>query len=183
MADVELDDSIVQKLVESFHVDREAVSCFLKFFNGSLKPAIRQHYLSHLVSSVEELINGSIKEKLLENIKDGSENLKLVNIILCPVLSNKKKAKLKITRGGNYIICYSKFIGENEKRFAIAHELGHIVSIALLDCPNASDEDKASLFAYIALLDKNNFYKHECQDYISDTDLKLFNNYKAVMHI
>jgi len=48
---------------------------------------------------------------------------------------------------------------------------------------NKSNPEKyASLFAYIALLDKNNFYQNECAAYISKTDLELFNEYMNVLH-
>ena len=44
-------------------------------------------------------------------------------------------------------------------------------------------ENRASLFAYIALLDKNNFYKNEAKNYITKTDIELFNEYINTLHV
>ena len=80
------------------------------------------------------------------------------------------------------MIYYTDYLQENEKRFAIAHELGHIVNSYLLCNDDDNMENRASLFAYIALLDKNNFYQKECFDYVSRTDIELFNDYMNVLH-
>ena len=84
---------------------------------------------------------------------------------------------------GGVMICYANYLQENEKRFAIAHELGHIVNDYILKIDDENRECRASLFAYIALLDKNNFYKNEASDYITKTDIELFNEYINTLHI
>lgn len=81
------------------------------------------------------------------------------------------------------MIYYADYLQENEKRFAIAHELGHIVNDYILKIEDGNREYRASLFAYIALLDKNNFYKNEAKDYITKTDIELFNEYISTIHI
>ena len=81
------------------------------------------------------------------------------------------------------MIYYASYLLENEKRFAIAHELGHIVNDYILESDDANKEYRASLFAYIALLDKNNFYKNEAKDYITRTDIELFDEYMNVLHV
>ena len=59
MADVELDETISSKLKASFKVTDDDIKSTLSFFNGTLKPALKAHYLSHLVTSIEEMINES----------------------------------------------------------------------------------------------------------------------------
>ncbi|MBQ9239381.1 MAG: M48 family metalloprotease [Treponema sp.] len=168
----------------------------LSFFNGQLKPAIKNHYLSHLVASIEEMINEKEKQQFLVAIKNTEQDtqavrslkqfieqkrIRLFSISLVAVASEKRKARTYKT-GGGVIISYARYLQDNEKRFVIAHELGHIVQRYLLTGDCLCPEGFASLFAYIALLDKNNFYQTECKSYIVDTDLALFNDYRALLH-
>ncbi|MEL5717427.1 ImmA/IrrE family metallo-endopeptidase [Treponema pedis] len=197
MADVELNFNIINKLHNTFNVPEEEITELLKFFNNRLKPAIKVHYLSHLVSSIEEMINEQEKKEFLDYIKEtertekdiatltnliNERRLRLFTINLQALPGVKRKAKT-YKKAGGVMIYYAGSLLENEKRFAIAHELGHIVSEYLLKNQQSNNENYASLFAYVALLDKNNFYKNECSAYISKTDVELFNEYMNVLHI
>lgn len=197
MADVELDETITGKLKNLFNVSDDDIHKVIDFFNRTLKPALKVHYLSHLVTTIEEMINDDQKRDFLEHIRRAgnpedsvSTMTKLVNdkrvrvfsIILVPIKSSKKKAQAYRIQGG-VMICYASYLQENEKRFAIAHELGHIVNDYILKIEDDNREYRASLFAYIALLDKNNFYKNEAKDYITKTDIELFNEYINTIHI
>lgn len=197
MENVELDDTIKDKLKDSFKVSDGDIQSLLVFFNNTLKPAIKVHYLSHLVTSIEEMINENQKKEFLEYIKNTGDSktdiatvTKLINekrvrmfsIILVPIPNSKRKA-LTLRKQGGVIIYYANYLLENEKRFAIAHELGHIVNDFILGIQDDNRENRASLFAYIALLDKNNFYKNESKNYVTKTDIELFNEYMNVLHI
>ena len=196
MANVELDDVIVGKLESAFEVSREEVFALLDFFNAKLKPTLKTHYLSHLVSTIEEMINEKEKHNFLAYIKEtertekdvnrltvliNEKRIRLFTIILQPLKNVERKA-LTYKKTGGVMIYYKEHLLENEKRFAIAHELGHIVNSYLLGNDDDNMENRASLFAYIALLDKNNFYQKECSAYISKTDIELFNEYMSVVH-
>lgn len=201
MENVELDSLLLSKLSAVFKVGSDDVNAILSFFNTKLKPAIKIHYLSHLVSSIEEMINEDLKQKYIDYIEseakkfgDNSSDLiaainekriRLFTISLKPLADVKRKAKAYIMKGG-VVIFYAAYLTENEKRFVIAHELGHIVSHYLLKNGegklNDYPENVASLFAYIALLDKNNFYINECKNYISKNDISLFDEYVNLIH-
>lgn len=196
MADVELDETISNKLKDTFKVSDNDIKTTLIFFNKTLKPALKTHYLSHLVTSIEEMINESKKKEFLDYIKDNysedniatltdlvnERRVRMFSIILVPIKSSRLKAK-SYTKKGGVMICYANYLQENEKRFAIAHELGHIVNDYILKIEDTNNENRASLFAYIALLDKNNFYKNEAPEYITKTDIELFNEYKNTLHL
>lgn len=201
MADVELDAEIVSKLSNRFDVSKDDIFGILDFFNSRLKPAIKVHYLSHLISRIEEMINDSEKEKFIVLIKNSAEEsgkdmdhlldiirekrIRLFTINLKPLIGVRQKAKL-YNKSGGVLIFYADYLTENEKRFAIAHELGHVVLHYLLKdkvkLDNNNRENLASLFAYIALLDKNNFYQSECKNYILDNDFQLLNEYLNLIH-
>ena len=71
------------------------------------------------------------------------------------------------------IIYYNSGYDEKAIGILIAHEIGHIVNRELLQKDDT--ERAANLFAYIALHDKNNFYKGECGSYVS-SDIQIFND-------
>lgn len=201
MADVELDNELVSKLSDNFKTTKDEILSILDFFNRQLKPAIKTHYLSHLVSSIEEMINDNVKQEYIDYIKREAEKfgddvsnlvsaikdkrIRLFSINLKPLKNVKRKARLYNMLCG-VMIYYADYLTENEKRFAIAHELGHVVVHYLLkDRVNLDEnnrENLASLFAYIALLDKNKFYTEECQNYISRNDISLLNEYLNLIH-
>ncbi len=197
MANVELDDTIKDKLKDAFGVDNSEIERMLELFNNAIKPVIKKHYLSHLVASIEEIINDKKKQYFLTQFKqldpdcDAQEIERLRKMIrqeriftisLVAVSNNVKKARTYKKAGGVFI-CYADYLNDTERRFAIAHELGHIVNSYILNNDGDNQENKASLFAYIALLDKNNFYRNECDGYISQTDIELFNDYRNELHI
>lgn len=197
MADVKLDETITSKLKSAFNVSDEDIQEVVTFFNGTLKPALKVHYLSHLVTTIEEMINDDQKKNFLEHIRTtgkpedsiatvtklvNDKRVRVFSIILVPIKNSNKKAQTYMKQGG-VMICYANYLQENEKRFAIAHELGHIVNDYILKIDDENREYRASLFAYIALLDKNNFYKNEAKDYITRTDIELFNEYINTLHI
>ena len=197
MANVELDTTIRDKLKDAFGVDDSEIDKILDLFNSEIKPVIKKHYLSHLVASIEEMINNRKKQyfltqfKQLDSDRDAQEIERLRKMIrqeriftisLVAVPNNIKKARTYKKAGGVFI-CYADYLTDTERRFAIAHELGYIVNSYILNNDNDNQENKASLFAYIALLDKNNFYNNECKGYISQTDIELFNKYKNELHI
>lgn len=196
MADVKLDETITSKLKSAFNVSDEDIQEVVTFFNGTLKPALKVHYLSHLVTTIEEMINDDQKKNFLEHIRTtgkpedsiatvtklvNDKRVRVFSIILVPIKNSNKKAQTYMKQGG-VMICYADYLQENEKRFAIAHELGHIVNDYILKIDDENREYRASLFAYIALLDKNNFYKNEAKDYITRTDIELFNEYINTLH-
>lgn len=197
MANVELDAKITDKLKDAFKVSGEDIQEIVSFFNKTLKPALKTHYLSHLVTTIEEMINENQKRDFLNHIRNtensedsiatltnlvNEKRVRMFSIILAPIKSSKIKARAYKKQGG-VMIYYADYLQENEKRFAIAHELGHIVNDYILKIEDDNREYRASLFAYIALLDKNNFYKNEAKDYITKTDIELFDDYTSTLHI
>ena len=120
MANVELDQTITDKLKEAFKVSDEDIQKLLTFFNGTLKPALKAHYLSHLVTSIEEMINESQKKEFLEYIRTtgntedniatltkivNEKRVRMFSIILVPIKNAKRKA-LSLRKQGGLIICY-----------------------------------------------------------------------------
>ena len=198
MENVKLDETICSKLKEAFHVCQADIDQMVQLFNDKLKPAINIRYLSHLVSSIEDMINEEQKVLFLEQLKQTKTNpngidlwtelcnqkrFRFFSISLVSLPSTKGRKGRLAKKPGGCIIYYANYLQPNEKRFVIAHELGHIVNEHLLKTSSTNAEYRASLFAYIALLDKNNFYQNEALKFTCDTDLALFAEYRTLLHV
>ena len=177
-----MDYEISKKISSEWDLPENVIDCYNIFYHNAIKPIIKTNYLSHLVATVENTVN---EKKMGDFLKDfegdrdkikgllASRTLRLYSIMLVPV-NLKKRATTRYHNSGA-IIYYNSAFEEKTIRILIAHELGHIVNKELLE--NAVDsEQTANLFAYIAMNDKNNFYKDECDKYITKSDIQILND-------
>lgn len=199
-AELVLDDTIRDKLRDTFKVSHQDIDTMLSFFKDKLKPEIKNRYLSHLVSTLEDMINSQEKARILEDVAKAKEieaaqetqsalqdleeainskHYRLFVITLVPTIKTRKNATTRIIRN-NAMIYYNRNLPEKDKRLLIAHELGHIVEHFVFR--KNSCEGIASLFAYIAMLDKNKFYRDECKDYVFASDVTIFNELTKVLN-
>lgn len=191
-------DNVLNNISKKLNIDLPYVKKVVEYFQKYIQPEISKNYLSHLVTSMETLITEHIVNYLNDELKKSKDvESKLKNIIvglrnkrlrLLPILLRefhdvnsgiKAKAKTIIIKEGGCIIFYQKDIDEIEKRIYIAHELGHIY-IRFLEkagiCNSVGREELATLFAAVAILDKNNFYKVRCKNYTKISDDAVLND-------
>jgi hypothetical protein len=176
---------ISAKISMEWDISKETVEGYESYFAEKIRPIIQTNYLSHLVATVENMVNESRMRDVLEVLegkepKAGREWLKghlssrtfrLFSIVLAP--ANLKRRATTRHHFSGAIIYYSPAFDENTIRILIAHEIGHIVNRELLKKDDT--ERAANLFAYIALHDKNSFYRDECDKYIF-SDIQIFND-------
>ncbi|MDR1748672.1 MAG: ImmA/IrrE family metallo-endopeptidase [Spirochaetaceae bacterium] len=180
-----MDHIISRKISNDWNLSSKAIEQYTSFFSEVIKPAIKTKYLSHLVTTIEDMVNDKRMTKFLKKLDDNgiepdklrgflaSRTIRLYSIILEPV--NLKRRATTRHHPSGAIIYYNAHYDEKYKRILIAHELGHIVNKELLE--NTKDsEETANLFAYIAMDDKNKFYTEECTNYVSKSDIQILND-------
>ena len=177
-----MDHEIFTKISKEWDLSTEVIERYNSFFYNAIKPIIKTNYLSHLVATIENTVNEKKMEVFLKAFEGdqgkvrgllASRTLRLYSIILVPV-NLKRRATTRYHASGA-IIYYNSSFEEKTVRILIAHELGHIANKELLE--NAVDsEHTANLFAYIAMDDKNKFYKDECEKFTSKTDIQILND-------
>ena len=190
-----MDNAVKEKFLYHFKLTNEQTWQYENFYNKNVLPVIKRHFLSHLVTTIEELINEKKKHEFLEYIKTVNNSdamydyktiekavnqkmLRLFSIILVPIESSKLKARTYLVgKGTGAMITYWKDLPKKQIRILIAHELGHIATRYLFndDVYSSSDDALATLFGYIALQDRNNFYKNEVDEFTNESDLAIFN--------
>jgi len=186
-----VDEAVTEKFINDFGVTKEQIKKYERIYANEVIPVITRHYLSHLVITIEELINAKKKMEFLEAIKKTSNNVKdyvaieravnkkmirVFSIILAPVDSEKLKARTYfIGKGTGALITYWKDLPEEQIRILLAHELGHVAIKYLFQDTNLTPADGlATLFGFIALQDRSNFYKTRAQEF-SDDDMVIYN--------
>jgi len=183
-----MDNNVSAKIFKEWGVTPEIIERYDSFFKETIKPIIKTNYLSHLVTTVENMVNDKRMEKVLkamENVQGSkvnpnelrsllaSKTFRLYSIIREPV-NLKRRATTRYHPSGA-IIYYNSSYNEKTIRILIAHEIGHIVNKELLE--NAVDsEQTANLFSYIAMEDKNKFYMDECRKFVSISDMQILND-------
>jgi hypothetical protein len=194
-----MDNAVEEKICNDLGLTREQIKEYEDLYNNDIIPVIGRHYLSHLVSTIEELINEKKKRAFLEQIKktinDNAKHnypmieravnykmLRLFSIILAPIESGKLKARAHFISGGHgVLITYWKELSEEQIRILIAHELGHVATRFLFDGSiSASNNGLATLFGYIALQDRNNFYKNKAQFFTRKSDMVIYNEIASI---
>jgi hypothetical protein len=190
-----MDDVIAGKFAHDYNLTQAQITARESSYEREILPAIKRRYLSHLVSTVEDIINEKRKQELLSSIRNeidkaGSEQyvdyynrlvktinlrmLRLFSIILAPVESNKLKARTHLIKGCA-LITYWKDLPETQKRILIAHELGHIINKYFYNASNdPNEEGLATLFGFIALCDKDKFYKTGTSEFIHHNDIEIY---------
>jgi Zn-dependent peptidase ImmA (M78 family) len=178
-----MDSDISAKISKEWGASQELLQRYVSYYAETIRPIIKINYLSHLVTTVENMVNDKRMRNYFAKFTEiGQEELKgllasrtvrLYSIVLKPV-NIKRRATTRYHHSGA-IIYYNSCFEEKIIRILIAHEVGHIVNKELLE--NAEDSEKtANLFAYVAMCDKNKFYTEDCHKFVSKSDIEIFND-------
>lgn len=184
-----IDSGIIDKLAYDFKLDSEDVKLQKKGYDDIILPKVKMRYLSHLVTTVEDLVNEKRVGEFRKSAKKVDDDYyrylsakaaRLYSIILAP-LPFKRKATTRHHKFGA-IIFFNAGYSENQKRILIAHELGHIANKELF-C-TADSENLANLFAFFAINDKNEFYLDDSKKYtFKGRELHIISEITAVCPI
>jgi hypothetical protein len=184
-------DDLSSRLSRDLQIAGEMVENRFKFFTDVIKPKIKTKFLSHLVTTIEDLINEKRMKEIIDSVKEkrndielikslfASRNVRFYSIVLIP-MNIRRRATTRYHNFGASVY-YNSCFEDKQIRILIAHELGHIVNKELLGTDN--DESTANLFAYIAMQDKNDFYDKDSKDYIFKSDAAILNEILSVCNI
>ncbi|MEI0518816.1 hypothetical protein [Brachyspira murdochii] len=188
-------------------MELSVIDMLSKEFKEKIQPEIDNHYLSHLVSSIESIINKERIERFNVQIANNKNIDKEDRQIIIDFISNNRfrfyPILLRKTKGlplpasidfmykddgqsSGAIIYYAEEITDKKQlRIFIAHELGHIyfeaVSKITIDKDKYRLEDYINLFALFAIVDKDNFYNYKCKEIIEDNVYKSIDSILSIL--
>ena len=201
------DKDFLKEVYEKTKIDIDIINNLSEEFKNILQPEIEDHYLSHLVSSIETIIN---KEKVNSFLKSINKNLnlneedrrELLNFVVnnkfrfYPILLRKTKGlplpasvdfmwRDNIQSEGAIIYYSAEITDKKQLRIFIAHELGHIyfetISKIKRDNDKYSLEDYSNLFALFTIIDKDNFYNYRCKELTEENTLTSINSILSIL--
>lgn len=201
------DKDFLKEVYEKTKIDINIINNLSEEFKNILQPEIEDHYLSHLVSSIETIIN---KEKVNSFLKSINKNLnlneedrrELLNFVVnnkfrfYPILLRKTKGlplpasvdfmwRDNIQSEGAIIYYSAEITDKKQLRIFIAHELGHIyfetISKIKRDNDKYSLEDYSNLFALFTIIDKDNFYNYRCKELTEENTLTSINSILSIL--
>jgi hypothetical protein len=176
------------RLSQELHISGGMVEKYYDFFHRIIKPRIKTKFLSHLVTTVEDLINEKRMKSILNSIKDkrddiylikslfASRNVRFYSIVLIP-MNIRRRATTRYHNFGASIY-YNSCFEDKQIRILIAHELGHVVNRELMTADD--NESTANVFTYIAMQDKNDFYDKDSKGYVFQSDIAILNEILSV---
>ena len=174
---------VKEKLCKDFKVDEDTCEKYEHFYNSQIEGALKIRYLSHLVSSIEDMINNAFKEKYFAPILNSSQyteeqkrvlirrNNRLYSIILRPKSGLNNKGLVTHFNYGSLIVYNPEILDDNEVRILIAHELGHIVNLYILQCEDT--QNRANLFGFVAINGKDQFYKTQSERFKYKSEFEI----------
>ncbi|MDR3170539.1 MAG: hypothetical protein LBU17_02795 [Treponema sp.] len=183
-----MSNGIDAEISNSFQVSQDTIERYNKLYQDIIKPKIKRRFLSHLITTIEDLINDRRLKNRLEGIKNidnntaqmvnlmQHRNVRLYSILLEPT-NIKRRATTRCHEFGATVY-YNSSYEDKQIRILIAHELGHIINKELLE--GADSENTANLFAYIAMKDKNHFYEKECKNFVIHGDLSILHEIENI---
>jgi hypothetical protein len=174
---------VVDKLCKDFKVDPETCVKFENFYNSRIEDKLKIRYLSHLVSTIEDMINDIFKEERITSILNNEQytteqkrafirrSSRLYSIILRPMKGLNRKGFVQHFNFGSIIGYNPDLLDDNDTRILIAHELGHIINVYLLKCEDT--QNRANVFSFNAINGKDLFYKNNAEHFTYTSELAI----------
>jgi len=184
---------VKKKLSNDFKIDEATCETYERFYNEKIETALKVRYLSHLVSSIEDMINDAFKEKHIMPVLKSNQyteeqkreylrrNYRLYSIILRPKSGLNNKGFITHFNYGSMIVYNPDILDDNDVRILIAHELGHIVNLYILKCEDT--QNRANLFGFVAINGKDLFYRNEAARFIYKSELEIIDKFFKVCPI
>jgi hypothetical protein len=136
----------------SFHTDLKTVNLLEKVFNNL---AIKNQYLAHIIRSMEDYIRKTT-------------NNQLFRIICEPSLGDFEIGSAQYFFGQFFVVHFNPQMSEKELRVYLAHELGHLFILAVMNnnmsprdriADDADIEPLSSIFGIFTMASRNHFYR------------------------
>ena len=178
MADFTITDEIVAKIIKQYNATKKQVEAWKQFYE-TFAVDMKQQYLAHVIRTMEERLRRA----------SGNE---MFRIVCSPVDANAKElgiARAQYYKNRYFAIYYHPRTDEKQLRVLLAHELGHLFMVEMLNLTYDKQYDEttqiepaATIFGIFAILDKNEFYhnkiapfKHKTPEEVLD-DFRLLHN-------
>jgi len=186
MPDFTVTEEIITQISKQYHMSEERVRGIQGLYEG-LAGGMKLQYLAHIIRTMEESLR----------IVSGNP---MFRIVCSPVDQSSKEfgiARAQYFKNRYFAIYYHPDTNEKQLRVLLAHELGHLFLIEMVNSTfneqfsgNAEVEPASTIFGIFTILDKNQFYynmttpfKHDSPDDVLKDFQLLDNRSKGILNI
>jgi len=179
LPDFKVTPELIGKISSAFSIPKEKVTVYHDMYQETISTAIKQQYLAHVIRTMEEALR-----KLPDN--------EMFRIICTPVAEDSKNigiASAHYYKGRFFAIYYHPKTNEKQLRIMLAHELGHLFLIELVNTGlgyNYSEktqiEPVSTLMGLFTILDKNDFYHNKTVPYKHPTPDDVLDDFKLLLN-
>jgi hypothetical protein len=181
-----LKQDVCDKLCRVFKVDAQTCEAFENLYNEKIEGKLRLRHLSHLVSTIEDMINDLYKQRFIIPLLNKGQyseeqkrelvrkNYRLYSILLRPIKGLNSKGFVTHHNYGSIIVYNPDIMNERDVRILVAHELGHIINLYIHNCQDT--QNRANVFCYFAINGKDQFYKNEAEHFTYTSELAIIDD-------
>ena len=171
-------NEIISEIVNQYNVSKKMVENLHEFY-VSFVVDMKKHYLAHIIRTMEE------------RLRTISGNA-MFRIVCSPVDVNTRVlgiARAQYFKNRYFAIYYHPNTDEKQLRVQIAHELGHLFLIEMVNSQlnkqyneNTGAEPYASILGIFAILDKNEFYHNMTAPFKHNSPDEVLNDFKLMIN-
>jgi len=158
MPDFKVTPEIISKISSIFGIPEKRVNTFHEMYQNKISKSMKWHYLAHVIRTMEE----TLREL---------PNNEMFRIICTPVAEDSRDigiASSHYYKGRFFAIYYHPKTKEKQLRIMLAHELGHLFILELLNTSfglnyneKTEIEPISTIMGIFTILDKNEFYHNK----------------------
>jgi len=182
MIDFTITDDIVSQIVHQYRkysITKKQVNSFLHFYNEFSRD-MKHQYLAHVIRAMEEKLR-----KVPDN--------EMFQIICSPVAEDSRMLNFvaaQYQKNCYFAIYYHPKLEEKQLRIKIAHELGHLFLVELIQAHTELNanlgktqlvEPMATIFAIFSIFDKNDFYHNRTKPYMHVSPEAILNDFNILI--
>jgi len=174
--DFTITDEIITKVARQYNIPKEQVEGWQQFYKA-FTDEMRQQYLAHIIRTMEE------------HLRKVSGN-EMFRIVCSPVDENAKVlgiARAQYFKKRYFAIYYHPRTDEKQLRILLAHELGHLFLIEMINSTLDKQYDEstrvepaATIFGIFAIFDKNEFYHNKTTPFMHKTPEEILNDFSLL---
>jgi hypothetical protein len=176
MSDFTVTDEIVIKISKQYSMSKKRIESLREFYEGFIND-MKQQYLAHIIRTMEER---------LRNIS-GNE---MFRIVCSPVDKTAKQlgiARAQYYKNRYFAIYYHPNTDEKQLRVLLAHELGHLFLIEMVNSAfdkhydeKTNVEPTSTVFGIFAIFDKNEFYHNKTTPFMHKTPQEILDDFSLL---
>ena len=153
-----VDDAKIQHISEKFDVEKDSVRLVHKIFVEAITE-VKYQYLAHIIRTMEVHLRKKTNNPMFQ--------INCEPLLRCP--RDLKVGCAQYFAGQFFTIFFNPAMDEKQLRVCLAHELGHLFIVELLNevkptgskpyTKESMTEPLSSIFGVFTILEKNHFYR------------------------